>query len=409
MGLTSLTDVPAAGEATPTLRDVPRLASAGPETGIARFDDPALLAAGKVNIISLEAVMERFATRWALRRDQVYDHVDRIMQGRLGDRGYFLRVSETDYLICQPELGRFSGQAACLRYLREILGHFLGEAHLADIGVRAVIKISGQGIEAQQVNAHEVESAEVAEAEERRSAEAAQQHSVEEWSPFVAVDGRSIRVSCSLDPVYELKTFGRIGFRLVRRVLDADAEEALTHTAMARLARQDILRIDLATIARGLNRLRSESSAGQPLSLIIPVSYTSLSSQRGRVEIVNCLKGAQELVQRGIICEISDIAGVPQGSLLSAVSLIRPFALFVIGSVELMTPSDIARLKGAGFQALANRVPAEIAEPEFDTWAQTSIRAARQVTRTVLIYGAKTSRNAGMAALLGATHASLSV
>jgi hypothetical protein len=407
MGSTSLTDVPAAGEATPTLRDVPRLASAGPETGIARFDDPALLAAGKVNIISLEAVMERFATRWALRRDQVYDHVDRIMQGRLGDRGYFLRASETDYLICQPELGRFSGQAACLRYLREILGHFLGEAHLADIGVRAVTKISGQGIESQQVNAHEVESAEVAEAEERRSAEAAQQHSVDEWSPFVAVDGRSIRVSCSLDPVYELKTFGQIGFRLVRRVLDA--EETLTHTAMAHLARQDILRIDLATIARGLNRLRAEVSAGQPLSLIIPVSYTSLSSQRGRVEIVNCFKGAQELVQRGIICELSDIEGVPQSSLLSAVSLIRPFALFVIGSVKLMTPSDIARLKGTGFQALALGAPAEIAEPEFDTWAQTAISAARQVTRSVLIYGANTSRNAGMAALLGATHASLSV
>lgn len=378
-----------------------------PPVGIARFEDPALLADGKVNLISLEAVRERLAMRWPLRCDQVYDHVDRTLQGQLGDRGFFVRASETDYLICQPELGRFSGQSACLRYLREILKHFLGDAHLAEVGVHEVIKISAKRIEAQAVDARQAESAEVAELEQRQRAEAAQQPSSQGWFQFVAADGRSIRVLCSLDPIYELKTFGRIGFRLVRRVLAGDTQDPLTPTAMTQLASQDMLRIDLATIARGLVRLSAEAGADQPLSLIIPISYTSLSSQRGRLEIASCLKSAQALVQKGIICEILDIEGVPQGQLLSVVSLISPYALFVVGRVGSLAPSDIARLKGAGLRALALEAPVEMEPAAFDRWAQMSISSARQVTRSVLIYDARTPRNAGAAALFGATHASL--
>lgn len=387
--------------------NVARMAAAGLETSLERFNDPVLLAEGKVNVIALDAVVQRFGTRWPMRRDQVYDHVDRTLQRQLGVGGYYARVSETDFLIAQPDLSRFAGQACCLRYLREILGHFLGEAHLANDGVHEVTRVSADGVEARKVNARQVEEAEELEISERRSANDGARRSLDQWSPFTASDGRSIRVSCVLEPVYELKNYSRIGFRLARRVLLTETEEALAPADIANLARVDIIRIDMATIVRGLERLASQNGGERQPSVIIPVSYTSLSSQRGRAEIVGAFKDARALVKRGVICELCDIEGVPQGALLSAVSLIRPFSLFIVGRLGSGAPPSVAALKGAGLQAIAFECPPHQDEAEFEDWATQRINAAKRVVRSVLLYGANSAGTAGVAALLGATHASV--
>lgn len=392
------------GPATP---GIARLVAAGSETALERFDDPTLLLEGKVNVIALDAVVQRFGTRWPMRRDQVYDHVERTLQRQLGVFGYYARISETDFLIAQPDLSRFAGQACCLRYLREILGHFLGAAHLADDGVHEVTRISPDGIEARKVNARQVEDAEELEISARRGSDAAKRRSIDEWSPFVAADGRSIRVSCALEPVYELKNYSRIGFRLARRVLLTETEEPLGPTEIANLARVDIVRIDMATIVRGLERLSAQSGGERQPSVIVPVSYTSLSSQRGRAEIVGAFKDARALVKRGVICELCDIEGVPQGALLSAVSLIRPFSLFMVGRLSNATPSLIASLRESGLQALAFECSSSLDQAEFEAWAKNTIAAARRVVRSILIYGADSAGTAALAGLLGATHASV--
>ncbi len=130
-----------------------RIVSAGVEESLERFSDPALLSDGKVNVISLEAVQKAFGERWELRRDQVYDFARRTLERGVGDNGVFLRVSPTDFFIVHPELSRLGGQAACLRYLREVLEHFLGESHMAASGVLQVTKITHGRLEAEQMDA----------------------------------------------------------------------------------------------------------------------------------------------------------------------------------------------------------------------------------------------------------------
>jgi hypothetical protein len=386
---------------------VTRMASTGLTESLERFDDPSLLDEGKVNVISLDAIVERLGARWPQRRDQVYDHAEKTLEKHLGLHGYFARISEADYLICQPELGRFSAQAACLRYLREIFQYFLGDAKPADNGVHHVTKVSPKGVMAARVDARHVEREEEVEQAERRQAAldaeelASKAATLDQWSPFVASDGRELRVTCHLEPVLELKTFGRIGFRMARRVLVVGSGDALTAAQVANLSSADILKIDLATIARGLDRVKSNQADGPQLSLIIPVSHVSLSSQRARTQIVVALKTAGGMVKRGVICEISDIEGVPQGALLSAASLIRPFSLFVVGRLNVAPPtsSTVAQLKGAGLQALSVECPPRQTEGDFMDWAK--------VTKSVLVYQASSSRDAGLAGLLGATHASV--
>ena len=418
---------------------IPRVVSAGLEASLERFSDRTLLAAGKVNLISLEAVQTRLGPRWSLRQDQVYDFASRVIERGLGARGLSVRVSGSDFLVVQPELSRLAAQAACLRYLREILHHFLGDAHLAGDGVLQVTRIAGPNLDARPMD---VRASEMADREEAvlngatpepgpsgaatppaaRPAEAPGPASargadgpaprgegqvVDRWSPFIANDGRQLRVSASLEPVFELKGFTRIGFRMNRRVVVTRSQEELSRVAVSNLSAADLLRVDLATIARGIDRLQHDGAGEAQLSLIIPLSYASLASQRGRAELVQPLREAGRLVSCGVICEICDIEGVPSSALLSAVSLIQPFTLLVVGRLLAPTPAVLAPLRGTGLRGLSFDCPPELSEAEFAPWAGPAIHAAKRVARSVMVYQAPSERRAGELALLGATHVSI--
>ena len=93
----------------PTTESAPRFVSAGTEEALVRFNDDALLASGKVNLISLEAVEAQLGARWPLRQDQVYDVTAKVLHRGVGTQGVFLRVSATDVFIVHPDLGRVTG------------------------------------------------------------------------------------------------------------------------------------------------------------------------------------------------------------------------------------------------------------------------------------------------------------
>ena len=414
---------PATNAAAQALADaIPRMVDAGLDASLERFGDRTLLAAGKVNLISLEAVKQRFGPRWAMRQDHVMGFAERVVQRGVGLRGLYLRVSATDILLVQPDLGRLASQAACVRYLREILLHFLGDAELAGSGVMQVTRIASGAIDARELDPDALNLAESDEPEAEEAAPAKPKTppatvaadqaeparpSVDRWSPFVAVDGRQLRVSATLEPVYELKGFTRIGFRLIRRVIVTRTGEELNATAMADLSAADRLRIDLATIARGLDRVRADGEGERQLSLIVPLSYASLSSLRGRSELVQPLREAGAQVSCGVICEICDIEGVPSGALYSAVALIKPFTLLVVGRLSEATPQVVGRLPGAGLRGISLRCPTGLGDPEFVAWAARTVRRAKRVSRSVMIYGVEGARRAGELSALGATHVSL--
>lgn len=230
---------------------------------------------------------------------------------------------------------------------------------------------------------------------------------VDRKAPFVSNDGRTIRVSATLEPVLELKGYSRIGFRMNRRVIvmGRRGEEELPPPQIATLPTVDLLRIDLATIARGIDRL--QSGGEQQLSLIVPVSYTSLSTLKGRTELVEALKEASALVRLGVICEIGDIEGVPQSALLAATSVVRPFSLLVVGRLTTLTHTVISRLDGAGLQALSFDCPAGLNDAEFQVWATSTLGMSRKIARAALVYRAGSPKRAGLLALLGASHVSL--
>jgi hypothetical protein len=392
-----------------------RLVTDSAASAIERFADPALLASGKVTIVSVEAVQHKFADQWPAQRDQVFDFALRVLEKGLGPRGVFERVSDTDFFVIHTDLSRLACHAACLRYLREILTHFLGDDDAAAAGIRQVTQISRGRLQTCEVDALYAETLLAQGVHDEGAQRLAAFHEdsdiatrlVNRWTPFVATDGRRLRVSATLEPVYELKGFTRIGFRMIRRVIVIATTEELSPQAVASLSAGDILRADLATITRGIDRLKTEAPDERQLSLIVPISFTSLSSARGRAELVEPLKEASGLVKLGVVCEILDIEGVPPSALLSAATLVKPFSLLVAGRMANASAASLQRLRGAGLQALTFICPQGLGEAEFLGWATSTVASAKKTARSVLVYGVSTPQRAATLASLGATHVSL--
>lgn len=370
-----------------------------------RFQASGMLEEGRINLIGLDAVAERLGDRWDSRREQIYHHVERTLTRHLEGGGFFQRVSPTDYLVVQPDLGKFSGQVSCLLYLKDLLTHFLGGAAPEAVDVLEVTSLSGGRIFAAEID--RVHAAAAARTEPP-VAPADGGDLPAPWNPFIAADGQTLRVSCHLEPVFELKTFAQIGFRIARRVLRMPGEIELTPLELRNLTTADIEKVDLATIARGVSRLRSEQGNAKQPTLFLPVSYTTLSSQRGRGPLIARFKQATQGVEKGLICEINDIEGVPGSALAAVTVLIKPFCVIVVGKLREppeRAPEDLrgVRLQGVAFEA--GQHPLERAE--FSIWAERAVAHARRVTRSVIIHGLCGPEYLGLAGLAGATHASL--
>lgn len=369
-----------------------------------RFQSSGMLEEGRINLICLDAIAERLGERWEGRQEQVYHHVDRTLTRHLEGGGFFQRVSPTDYLVVQPTLGKFNAQVSCLRYLRELLTHFLGGAAPEAADVLEVTSLNGGRIFAAEIDRDHA----VAAARTEPTPAPPEADLPTAWNPFVAADGRTLRVSCHLEPVFELKTFAQIGFRIARRVLTMPGEIELSPLELRNLTTADIEKVDLATIARGISRLKSEQGNARQPTLFLPVSYTTLASQRGRGPLIARFKEATQGVDRGLVCEISDIEGVPGSALAAVTVMIKPFCLIVVGKLREApgrTPDDLrgVRLQGVAFEAGLH--PLERAE--FTAWAEQAVANARGVTRSVIIHGLAGPEYLGLAGLAGATHGSL--
>jgi hypothetical protein len=391
-----------------------RMTSADAKDALEQLKSSPLIASGKVCLVGFDAIRARMGARWSIRREMVYEHFERTAQKRLGAHGYCVRVSETDYLVAQPDVSRLAGQAYCLNCLREILHYFLGEARLSDILVHEITSIEEGRIAASKLDVLAVEEAEVRErptaapqSDPAAVASLRRMTSQDRWTPFVANDGRKLRASSSLEPVFQLKTQRRIGYRMARRVLALPAETPLAPAEVRRLPSTDIEKIDFATLARGLDRLGQDVGAERQPSLILPVSFVTLSSQRGRAVLADFFRAAQASVQQGLICEVCDIEGVPPSALLTATSLIRPFCLFVVGRLREVPSAPLKSLQDAGLQGLSIELPAGLdGDADFVSYVRAVLAAAKPVTKTVLFFRLAGPRQAAMAGILGATHGS---
>lgn len=155
----------------------------------------------------------------------------------------------------------------------------------------------------------------------------------------------------------------------------------------------------------GIALLKGETSEKPERSLIVPLSYVSLSHHPSRQTIATALAEARQAVLVGYICEIYDAEDVPHASLLEVVSIVRKWSLIVAARLRRM-PS--ASMKNAGLQALSVPCPANIVtDTEFAHWLTPWLRAGKRLASPIMVYRCASVQRMEIAGSLGASHGSL--
>jgi hypothetical protein len=379
-----------------------RLTSAATQSVLEQLRGSPLIASGKLCVVAVDAIAERLGPRWPLRRDLLHEHTQKALSLAVGD-GLVHRISETQYIVAQPDAPRAAGQLRCIRALREILARFLGEASVGDVRVHQVTRITEDGVFGQALAPAAVEAAG---AREEGIDEAPAPASLDAWSPFATSIGHRVAVSGSLEPIVHLKSSRRIGYRLASRVQRQPAFAALTQAEFQRLAPIDLERIDLATIARGLDRLRVIAAQQKPPSLIVPIANVTLQTRQGRANIIDLLRRARAFVAHGLICELTGVEGAPVATIQEAVASLRPFSLHVIARLRPAAGGDARHLKGVGLDGLSARCHAQTRDELMEA-VRSFVRANGFMAKTFLLYQLPSVELARAAAEFGITHATL--
>ncbi|MBS0296794.1 MAG: hypothetical protein JSR45_10810 [Proteobacteria bacterium] len=393
-----------------------RLIDADARSALRALEDSSLVDEGRVNLLGLDAIVRRLGARWPMRREQVHEHVVKVLERRLEAEDYSVRVSDNDYLVVQPRLGRFAARASCLTIMRELLTHFLGEALPTDLAVREVTALSEAGLEARLVPVAQLDADEphsFAPAEPQAAARPGGDAPLPESRAlparrgvFLASSGRPIAVDCAIEPCFRLSETQHIGFRIDPWVADLENHERLGAEALRRFSTADLEHVDVTALTGGLARLRRDSGGAALPMLLATGSYSTLASRRGRANLLAALREASHGAAHRLICEIRNIEGVPPSMLLDAAVAVRPYCYAVIGRLDAPPDRRVRGISGCGLNGLSFDAHAADHEPLL-TEVIAGIAAAKRVARSVILHGLANPDQLAAAGRAGATHASL--
>ena len=289
---------------------------------------------GQALMVSVEAIKTALGPRWAPRRNQVYEVVQRHFRKYLSPTDVWQPASETYFLVVTPNTPPMVAQALCYRALKEVLTFFLGEVNPLHLEVSRVTGISNDRIEMQPCTVAQLEKADLdAVATQTSAAAPSSLSSLTSW-PLTTADGQNLRVSFAVEPVLDLRAWLMAGHRIESRIMDLQTGFDLTGIERRLLLPRDFEKIDLAALERGMSRLRG-AEMPENANLIIQLSFASLSNSRARSALLKQARDMQAALRQAAICELVDFeAGLPVGRLVEVASLVRGFFRGVFVQVE---------------------------------------------------------------------------
>ena len=394
-----------------------RITRAGVTDVLDRLSSPALLNAGLVSVIGLDAIRRKLGDRWPIKRGQIWDHVERELERTLGPADIFLRTDDVSYTIAQPGADRYVAQGVCFTILQDVLKFFLGESRIADMDVRTVAAINGGQMTSMPVDLTKLRRGTDSHPAVETPAEqlaasvtgplADQAPAASHWKPPLAGRHSIIELSPTKRGSFDLKLTVDGVWNLKRGLITSfliEREGVRGKTDMAELEE-----IDVATLVYASTLLEEQVEQGGPLTLHLPLSFTSLATQRTRQRLLALTQSVRESMRRAVLLEIADLdPGVPPSRLIEVVGLVRSLCVGIIGRVR-PTKAALAAVKGCGLRGVA--VSAEHLaphQPEFDARLKAFVALARDISPNLLIHGLPDPRMVDLATAAGFTHASTS-
>jgi len=317
-----------------------------------------LFASGKVHVISVCAIRTAFGVRWEQRREMVWDFVDALIAKRIGEQDFSARLDDETFLIVTPELTALKARIITVGILHDVLRHFLGESSLEEMVVKVAASFADD-----QLNCRALTNGELLAAMSDTSGQDAVSpsiiilsHQIPSQSAddvqLVSFDGRQLRFSSSVDPIIDLRHWAVAGHRIEPKLMYEDTREPLSSAERRRLLPRDVHDMDLSTLSRGLSRLKAGGGKTSKPSLILSISFLTLSNSNSRGALLARAAPARDLMLSSVIWEITDFdEGVPASRVKETASLLLRFGRSVFSRVDTAAlPSYSAKTSGlSGF------------------------------------------------------------
>jgi hypothetical protein len=314
-------------------RPVTRIKAADAAAMLERLTGSDRLEKGAVFLLSVEAIRERSPERWTRRRDDVWGYLNRKLHEHLSYQDLHQRISDTDCLVAMTTEDGVAAQAVGLKILEEVLHHFLGAAERYDIRIKSVGKIDGL-----ELSCTELDPVGIARAREQQAETYKRQVPTEverERNPvsFVARTGLRLRIDFALEQIVSLRHGVTAVLRVEPTISYEATGEVIPPRKFSRLSDEDVAYIDRSTLAFGA-LFTPEDARTQP-PIILPASFRTMASRKGR-HALSVIEGlTPERVRQGVMLELVDIdRGTPTGRLIEVVGLVGQLTRGVLGRVQ---------------------------------------------------------------------------
>ncbi|MDO8295693.1 MAG: hypothetical protein Q7T19_04545 [Caulobacter sp.] len=391
---------------------IDRLNAADVAALLERFGGHDLMGRGAVNIISLAAIRDRSGDRWLRKRPDVWAYVERKLAEHLTYQDLAQRVGETDYLIAMTSEEGVAAQAVALKVLKEVLMHFLGGAEPRDMAVRAVTDLKDGQVSCAPLDPVFILQArareEIAPSSPvvRPQVDPAELRKRNPFS-FQAATGIPLRIDFAVEDVQSLRHGITAALRIEPTVTEVATGRVIPARSFGKLPDADLMKIDQATLDFAALFLPRVDGPNQP-ALIVPVSFRTMATSKGRGMLINCAGAAAGRVKASVMLELVDIdRGAPLARLIEVVGLLKSVCRGVFARVQpardAMAPLAGVRLMGVTLDA------ADLPGP--DGRIATQIlefgRQARGLAPALAVQGLASDGFFAVAETAGLTHASL--
>ncbi|CAN5526265.1 hypothetical protein BH10PSE4_BH10PSE4_36420 [soil metagenome] len=369
-----------------------------------------LISRGSVNVISVRAIRRWAGDWWDKKRVDVWTYVERKLSEHLDRADLRARVGEDDFLIAMQNDQGLAAQATSVRILEDVLTHLLGAAEVSDLGVRAVIGVEAGGVICRPIDAAVVMAAR-ARRDNARSPVRFEIDPLEEMRrtpvAFTTGSGAALRVDFTLEHMISLRRNVATAVRIEPVVTHLGSGKQISARAVSRLPDRDAAFIDEAALKYASVFARATQGHERP-DLIVPASFRTLGTQRGRDMLTGTSGLSLALLRGGVMMELVDVTrGTPAGRLLEVVGLLKALTRGVIARVppekEALKALRDARLYGLTLDASDLIGPAEKVAAEIMAFG----RDAKGLTSMIALQGLPAEGYFAAAETAGLTHASL--
>ena len=322
------------------------------------------IAAGCVTVISVEAIRDRSGERWARKREQVADFVERTFARLSQPSDLLVSVNDVEFVAVQPGAPRFAGLGVSAKTLTETLVFFLGVAAREDVRLFQVTSFVDGALGVEPVSAalamQAGEGLDPGETEgpppERGARDAAAPVLTRlDWSVprrwwLSSPPDQMLELAITPEPIWN------IGAQVVASYLlrpsiwlcsGPDAPRALT---CSDLPAQRAAEVAMNALSYAADLLGDQ---GAQVALHVPLPLHALTFSASRYRVLQVLHGLPEPVRRLLVLEIVDVAGgFPPSRLSEVVSMVAVHCRAVLTRAPSET-TDIRAWRGCGLNGVA--------------------------------------------------------